>query len=92
MKKSDIIKNLLDLRYNKHMQSFQTSVFIFYTFFIGALIALITNQIDLNNSFLLLILICSTLFITLICGISMFLSKQNMSDVYNKIKNIRCEN
>ena len=46
---SKILKNLLDLEYNKYLQIYHTSIVLLFSFLIGVLIALLTNQIDFSN-------------------------------------------
>ena len=42
-------KNLLDLEYNKHLQYYNTSIILLFTYIIGISIAFITKQIDYRN-------------------------------------------
>lgn len=46
---NQIKKNLLDLKYNKNLQYYNTSIILLFTYFIGIAIAFITKQIDYTN-------------------------------------------
>ena len=66
-----IRKNLLDLEYNKYLQYYNTSVIIFFTYLIGMIVVLFTNQIKYENYLqlslfiLLSILVIGTVYILL---------------------------
>jgi len=51
MIKPTLRKNILDLEYNKYLQYYTTSIILLFTYVIGIAIALLTRQIDYNNSF-----------------------------------------
>ena len=51
-----IEKNLLDLEYQKHIIIASTSIVILFTYVIGVIIALATQQIDINNLNIIIIL------------------------------------
>ena len=44
-----IKKNLLDLKYSKYLQFYNTGIIILFTYLIGLTIALLTKQIDYTN-------------------------------------------
>ncbi|MBS3152556.1 hypothetical protein J4230_04055 [Candidatus Woesearchaeota archaeon] len=49
MESEKIKKNLLDLEYNKNLQYLNTCIVLLFTYFIGIIIAIFTNQINYNN-------------------------------------------
>jgi len=56
-------KNLLDLKYNKYLQYYNTLVIVLFTYIIGAFIAFITKQIDYEN------MVQITIFISVSIGV-----------------------
>ncbi len=47
---SKVLKNLLDLEYNKYLQIYHTCIILLFSFLVGLLIALLTNQVDFSNT------------------------------------------
>ena len=44
-----ITKNLLDLEFNKYLQIYNASIILLFSFLVGLLVALLTNQIDFSD-------------------------------------------
>jgi len=70
-----IEKNILDLEYQKNLTIATTALLLLCTYFIGVSIALITQQISLDNPTLLLSLFFLSLFFLFFSG-RLFLSAQ----------------
>ena len=82
-------KNLLDLDYNKHLQYYNTSIILLFTYVIGTFIAFLTKQIDYKNlNQLFLFIVVSISFIVPII-IFMRKSKEQLRDIPKEIKKLK---
>lgn len=74
-------KNILDLDMQKYLQLASTSIVIFFSYFIGVFIVIITNQIDLNDESVFRLFLIMTIFVLGYASILFFLG-------FNKIQRI----
>ena len=82
-------KNLLDLDYNKHLQYYNTSIILLFTYVIGTFIAFLTKQIDYKNlNQLFLFTIVSIAFVAPIT-IFMRKSKEQLIKIPQEIKKLK---
>ncbi len=82
-------KNLLDLRYNKYLQYYNTSIIILFTYFIAIFIVLVTKQLDYKNiRYLSLVGIISAAVLSLI-AIFLLRFKGHEENILNEIKNLK---
>ncbi|MFA5173703.1 MAG: hypothetical protein WC438_00815 [Candidatus Pacearchaeota archaeon] len=82
-------KNLLDLKYNKYLQYHNTCIIILFTYFIGVIIAYVTNQINykaFNENLLAGIISIIIIFFILIL-ISNF--NEHLENITNEIKKLK---
>ena len=82
-----IRKNLLDLKYNKNLQYFNTTIIALLTFLLGIIIAYISQDIlfTLDNS---LIFLSITVIIMSMCVISLINFHNKMRNIEKEIKNL----
>jgi len=75
---SKIKKNLLDMYYNKNLQYVNTSIVLIFTYFIGILIAFVTEQIDLKNNIQIMLIGVASIFFLSIMSILVQRFRSNM--------------
>ena len=78
MVSSKIKKNLLDMYYNKNLQYVNTSIVLIFTYFIGILIAFVTEQIDLKNNIQIMLIGVASIFFLSIMSILVQRFRSNM--------------
>ena len=82
-------KNLLDLDYNKHLQYYNTSIILLFTYVIGTFIAFLTKQIDYKN--LNQLFLFTAVSIAFIAPIAIFMrkSKEQLIKIPGEIKKLK---
>jgi len=86
-KEFEIKKNLLDLKYNKYLQYYNTAIITLVTYIITIFIAAITGQIHYGNVIFIIAIIFSILIILLLFGlISRY--KKNLTFILKQIQNL----
>lgn len=83
-----IKKNLLDLDMQKYLQLTSTSVIIFFSYFIGVFIVIITNQVDFENPVVYRLFIIMTVFILGYTSVLFFLGFKKIQRISKAIKNM----
>jgi len=84
----DIRKNLLDLEYQKYLQFYTTSIIILFTYIIGIGIALLTNQININDYNQLAVLIIMSSTIVGISLASLLIFNINLKRINEEVKKL----
>ena len=84
-----IKKNILDLQYNKYLQYFNTIIVLLFTYFIGLIIAFLTDQIDFSipSNVYLLSSGSSLFFIILVLLLLRF--KYKMNQIIEEVKQLK---
>lgn len=84
-----IKKSLLQLAYSRYLQFFNTTIIIGFSFFIGIIIAFLTNQLDYQNvnHWILVGFISSIVFFfVLIFGNKFYTHLETMKEEVKKLK------
>jgi len=84
-----IKKNLLDLQYNKYLQSYNTLIIILFTYFIGIIVAFMTKQIDYRNISQLGLIGLISIAVLSIIALFMLKSKEHITNIPNEIKKLK---
>ncbi len=84
----EIKKNLLDLKYNKYLQYYNTSIIILFTYFIGLALAIITKQVDYTNYNHLFFILGITFFVCITIIYFMLKFKTQLSRIPKQIANL----
>ncbi len=82
-------KNLLDLQYNRYLQSYNTSIIVLFTFLIGIGIAFITKQIDYTSFNQMLAVATITIAVVAVIVLLMLQFKGHMSNILQEIKKLK---
>ncbi len=84
-----IKKNLLDLEHNKHLQYYNTSIIILFTYVVGIIIAFLTKQIDYTNLNQLYLTAFISAFIIALIVLLMFQFRVRLENIIKKVKKLR---
>ena len=80
-------KNLFDLEYQKYLQYFTITIITIFTYLVGFLISVITNQINTTVEWVLAIFIS---ILVLIIGVFiLYKFKRDLSKIYKKIESLK---
>lgn len=82
-------KNLLDLQYNRYLQSYNTSIIVLFTFLIGIGVAFITKQVDYNSFNQMLSIATITIAVVAVIVLLMLQFKGHMSNILKEIKKLK---
>ena len=82
---NSIKKNILDLRFNKYLQLYNTHIIIFYTYLIGIFVALVTQQLKYSDLNTMLLVAAVSFFILIYSIFSISVSKKKMESILIKI-------
>ncbi len=84
-----IKKNILDLQYSKHLQYYNTSIIILFTYAIAVVVGFITEQIDYKN--VAQVTFVGLISVSVIITILLFMlrSKDHMKNIINEVKKLK---
>lgn len=82
-------KNLLDLQFNKYLQSYNTAIIVLFTFLVGLGIAFITKQIDYKSYNQMLSVTSITIAVVAVIILLMLQFKGHMSNIFQEIKKLK---
>ncbi len=85
---NQIRKNLLDLKFNKYLSYYNTTVIILFTYFIAVLVSVISGQIILLNLLNFLAFLIVSLVVISFCLISLARFKRIQRKVILQIANL----
>jgi heme/copper-type cytochrome/quinol oxidase subunit 2 len=81
-------KNLLDLHYTKYLQYYTTTIIIVLTYFVGLVIAFLTNQIDYMSSTQMLLVAFTTIAFLIVVVLLILSFKEHMKEIVREIKKL----
>lgn len=84
---NNIKKNLLDIKYQTYLQYHSITVITMFTYLVGFLIALITNQINTTDEWTLAITITVIFYIISFIILDKF--KKELKNIYLTIENLK---
>jgi F0F1-type ATP synthase assembly protein I len=87
--KEEIKKNILDLQYEKYLNISSTSIIIAFTYLIGVVIGIFSNQIKLNDFVSMSSLFIVSVVVLGLCATFFFIALFHLTNIPKVIKNLQ---
>ena len=81
-------KNVLDLYYQKYLILASTSIILAFSYFIGVGLAVVTNQIDLNNYLIVIYVIVISFIVWGFCFVCLYYALNHLRRIPKVIMKI----
>ena len=91
IKLNSIKKNLLDLEYNKYLQYLNTTLILVFTYFIGILVAILTENVKYTNPNQIFFVSTISVGVLSVLFVLIFNFKNKLKEIVKKIKKIKLE-
>ncbi len=83
-----IKKNLLDLEYNRYLQYYNTTLIVAFTYFVGLIIAVLTQNIKYGDFVLIFAIFLISIIILSLATIFIFNFKYKLENIVAEIKKL----